>query len=274
MTRTAVLTVAHGRHDHLALQEESLAAGDRRPDVRVVVAMADPALSGPHVVHLDADPTALPLAAARNRAVEVALAAGAEVLVLLDVDCAVAPGTVAAYERAVTERPDAVWAGPVTYLPAHARPYRLDALAGLDDPHPARPAPAPGERVHEPRWELFWSLSFALHADAWRAAGGFDEVYRGYGAEDTDFAQRAARAGLELWWDGGARAYHQHHPVSRPPVEHAADIVRNGRLFHERWGWWPMGGWLEEMAGLGVVRSDGDGWALADGPAGRSAGDR
>ncbi|MDF9714650.1 galactosyltransferase-related protein [Nocardioides sp. ChNu-99] len=264
MSRTAVLTVAHGRHEHLAAQEASLATSTRPADVRVVAALGDPAIEGPHVLHVDADPAALPVAAGRNRAAEAAIAAGAEVLVFLDVDCLVAPGTVGAYERAVAARPDALWSGPVTYLPAEARPYRLDALADLDDPHPARPAPAPGERVPEPRWELFWSLSFALHADAWRATGGFDEAYAGYGAEDTDFGQRAARAGLELWWDGSARAYHQHHPVSRPPVEHAAAIVRNGRVFHERWGWWPMSGWLEEMAALGVVRRDGDGWALAE----------
>jgi len=50
---------------------------------------------------------------------------------------------------------------------------------------------------------------------------------------------------LGLGWVGGARAYHQHHPVSSPPVEHLDDILRNGRLFHERWGEWPMTGWLE-----------------------------
>ncbi|WP_447643731.1 glycosyltransferase family 2 protein [Nocardioides zeae] len=119
----------------------------------------------------------------------------------------------------------------------------------------------------EERWELFWSLSFALHRDAWAASGGFDEAYAGYGGEDTDFGQRCARAGLDLRWDGAARAYHQHHPVSRPPVEHAADIVRNGRLFAARWGWWPMTGWLEEMAELGVVRRSDDGWELEDGDA-------
>lgn len=265
MSRTAVLTVVHGRHEHLAAQEASLAAGDRVPDVRVVVALGDRdvrAAPGTRVVHVDADPAALPVAAGRNRAVRAALDAGAEVLVLLDVDCLVGPRTVAAYERAAHERRDAVWSGPVTYLPAEARPYRLDALPTLDAPHPARPAPAPGTRVRDDRWELFWSLSFALHRDAWRATGGFDEAYTGYGAEDTDFGQRAARAGLGLWWDGSARAYHQHHPVSRPPVEHAADIVRNGRLFHERWGWWPMSGWLEELADRGVVRPEGDGWVL------------
>ena len=42
----------------------------------------------------------------------------------------------------------------------------------------------------------------------------------------------------------GARAYHQHHPSSSPPVQHLADILRNGALFRRRWGRWPMEGWL------------------------------
>ncbi|MDT9591456.1 galactosyltransferase-related protein [Nocardioides zeae] len=264
MARTAALTVVHGRADHLATQERSLAAGDRLPDVRVVVAMADPDVPGDDVVHLAGDPRALPVAAARNAAAASALERGAEVLVFLDVDCLVGAATLRAYEQAVVARPDAVWSGPATYLPAEARPYRLEDLPHLDAPHAARPAPAPGEQQREDRWELFWSLGFAVHRDAWETIGGFDEAYAGYGAEDTDFGQRARRAGLELWWDGGARIYHQHHPVSRPPVEHAAAIVRNGALFHERWGWWPMAGWLEEMADLGVVRRDGDGWRLVE----------
>ena len=59
---------------------------------------------------------------------------------------------------------------------------------------------------------------------------------------------------------GGARAYHQHHPVSSPPVEHLDDILRNGRLFHERWGEWPMAGWLEEFERRGLVRREDGHW--------------
>ena len=46
----------------------------------------------------------------------------------------------------------------------------------------------------------------------------------GYGAEDTDLGQRFRALGLGLGWVGDAPAYHQHHPVSDPPVEHVADI--------------------------------------------------
>lgn len=260
MSRLAVLTAARGRHDHLAAQRTTLALSGRTPDLRVVVAMGDDRITGPDVVHLDVGPDgALPVGAARNLAATTAIEAGAETLVFLDVDCLVGPDTLAAYEVAVADRPDMVWCGPVTYLRAEDRPYPLTALSTLDAPHPVRPAPEPGTREASDDWELFWSLSFAVSADAWERAGGFDEAYVGYGAEDTDLGQRFRAVGLGLGWVGDAPAYHQHHPVSDPPVEHVADILRNGRLFAERWGWWPMRGWLLALADLGLVEPDGDG---------------
>ena len=46
MSGVAVVTTAHGRHDHLRRQRLSLAAGTLVPDVHVVVAMDDPAVAG------------------------------------------------------------------------------------------------------------------------------------------------------------------------------------------------------------------------------------
>jgi N-acetylglucosaminyl-diphospho-decaprenol L-rhamnosyltransferase len=43
-------------------------------------------------------------------------------------------------------------------------------------------------------------------------------------------------------------------------VEHLDDILRNGRLFHERWGEWPMAGWLEEFEQRGLVRRVNGHW--------------
>ncbi len=273
----AVVTIVHGRHDHLRAQHASLLRQTRRPDQWVVVAMDDPALTDwrpadlpPDLVALSADPGGLPLARARNAGASRARELGCDVLVFLDVDCLAAPDLVGAYAEAVASTPGdpggrgQVWCGPVTYLPpSPSDGYDLDDLP--DDPHPARPAPAPGRRqaAGPTDWHLFWSLSFALGAADLERTGGFCEDYVGYGGEDTDFAQRAREAGLGLTWLGSARAHHQHHPVSRPPVEHAADIVRNAGLFHRRWGWWPMGGWLAELAESGVVRRDTDGtWSL------------
>ncbi|MQW75317.1 glycosyltransferase family 2 protein [Nocardioides sp. dk4132] len=267
MSGVAVVTVVHGRHEHLRAQQATLARGEVVPDLYVVVAMGDPAIEGvlagggvrPQCVPLAADPRRLPLAAARNTGFETARAAGCDVVIGLDVDCLAGPGLVGGYARVVREDPERVWSGPVTYLPpAGPGGYPLDRLGELDAPHPARPAPAPGEVATGGDPDLFWSLSFAMSAQSWERTGGFDEAYVGYGAEDTDFGRRVVRAGLDLAWVGAARAYHQHHPVSSPPVEHLDDILRNGRLYRTRWGSWPMRGWLEEFERRGLVARRGE----------------
>jgi N-acetylglucosaminyl-diphospho-decaprenol L-rhamnosyltransferase len=271
VSRLAVVTIAHGRHDHLHLQHRSLAGSSRRPDVYVVVAMSDPELERwptvdglrPRVVPITGDLLGLPLAAARNLGLDLAVDAGCEVLVGLDVDCLVSPTALAAYEQVVLAEPDRVWAGPVTYLgPPPDGGYPLHRIEELDDPHPVRPAPAPGQVLRGGDRNLFWSLSFALSAATWRRSGGFDEAYVGYGGEDTDFGRRLAERGVDLAWVGAARAYHQHHPDGRA-ADHLDDILRNGRTFRDRWGTWPMLGWLEELERSGLVERRGDDWVRA-----------
>lgn len=270
MTGTAVVTIAHGRHEHLARQRASLALGDRLPDLTVVVAMDDDPPVGDlpgartRALHLPPDPRGLPLARARNAGVAEAVRLGADALVLLDVDLLAGPGLLAAYADVVGREPDGLWSGPVTYLPpAPPAGYDLEALERLDDPHPARPAPAPGEIVHDASPDLFWSLSFATSAATWERIGGFCEDYVGYGGEDTDFARLAVASGVPLGWVGSARGFHQHHPTQHPPRQHLDDVLRNGALFRRRWGWWPMTGWLEAFEAEGLVVRAGDGWARA-----------
>ena len=272
MNVVVVVTIVHGRSTHLARQHAGLLRSTRLPDLHVVVAMDDPSVQavddGPFervVVHVGADLDGLPLAHARNVGARTALAAGADVVVFLDVDCIPAPELVAAYASAAAHPStcDDLLCGPVAYLPPvpdGEDDYDLDTLGGLAEPHAARPAPAPGAVVRDARGhDLFWSLSFALRATGWAAIGGFDERYVGYGGEDTDFARRAARAGRGMAWVGAARAFHQHHPVSSPPVEHVADIVRNAGIFHDTWGRWPMGGWLDAFERSGLVGRLDDG---------------
>lgn len=275
--RTAVLTLAHGRHDHLTAQLHGLIAGTMRPDLLVVAAMDDPALSGVVDAALTGEPplTALtlavsgapghlPLAAARNRAAARAIAAGAELLVLLDVDCIPSRTLVERYattwvELGPTQRGPYVLCGAVHYLPPR-RPGQTSyspADLAASPPHPARPVAGDGRTAPIEDLHLFWSLSFAIGAADWQRVGGFDEGYQGYGGEDTDFALRLRAAGGDGWWVGGAPAYHQHHPVDDPPRQHLADIVRNGNRFHERWGYFPMPGWIDAFEAEGLVTRSG-----------------
>ena len=266
--RAAVITVARGRQEHLARQQAMLSAL-RWEVARVVVSMDDPSLAAvtrqhPGVQTITvpvADPGRLPLAAARNAGAEAALEAGAELLVFLDVDCLPGDRLLARYLQAA--RDDALLCGPVTYLPQGAVLGDCPSGAILDAlraPHAARPDPIPGDVVAGDDVDLFWSLSFAVTSATWRTVGGFHTGYAGYGGEDTDFAWQARQAGCDLLWVGGADAYHQYHPVSRPPVEHLDAILENAAVFHRRWGVWPMRGWLDAFADLGLVRATDGAW--------------
>ncbi len=249
----AVVTIVRDRRDHLARQREWLA---RHPDsVRhVIVDMGgEPisAASDTRVVDFQVSPgTPLPLAAARNLG---ARHADAEILIFLDVDCIPTPGLVPAYERSV-RRSGGVRSGPVGYLPPsqEVREWEVDELVRVSRFHDGRPRIEQRSTI-APSPDMFWSLSFALTSTTFSAVGGFDESFDGYGGEDTDFARAVAETGVDLWFDGDAVAFHQHHAISNPPVEHLADIMRNATRFHEKWGAWPMAGWLKAFCDLGLI---------------------
>jgi len=280
VTTTALLTIVSGRHDHLRGQLLGLGASNEAPAWHVIASMGDPdvravvdavpAAPGTRRVVVDVPLPAdgeLPLARARNAAAAAALDRGADLLVFLDVDCVPSPGLLAGYARAAVDpavraAPGPVLlCGPVAYLPPGVRVTSGADLARLPAaarPHAGRPAPAPGQVVpaDPSQWWLFWSLSFAVPAPDWTRSGGFCEEYRGYGGEDTDIAATVRSLGGSLFWVGGAEAHHQHHPVQDLPVHHLEAIVRNAAVFHRRWGWWPMTGWLEQFRAAGLADYD------------------
>lgn len=274
MTVSVITLASEARAEHVRRQQEHLRS---LPVDRVIVWLdAEPpraddvlATAGARLVHEPPGEHGLRLAAGRNAGARAAAdasraeAGAPELLVFLDADCIPGPDLLACYRAAATARPDALLAGPVTYLPPGASVETPADLRRATAPHPARPVPADGELLDGDRYELFWSLSFAATRETWDRLGGFDEGYEGYGGEDTDFAFRAREAGVPLVWVGGAHAYHQHHPTTNPPVQHLDDILRNGRRFAERWGEWPMRGWLTAFAELGLVEEDGDGYRRA-----------
>lgn len=264
--KTVVVTVVSGRHEHLAAQVRGLGTSTAEQVEHVVVSMGDNTIAD--LLDRTGSPATclempaqhpLPLAGARNLGAAAAIDRGAELLVFLDVDCIPGPETIERYRRAATlpgnER--SLLCGPVTYLKEKDIGAEGEVLNSLTAPHPARPNPPVDTVEHGDNFDLFWSLSFAVGAATWAELGGFCEDYTGYGGEDTDFAATAEASGIGLRWVGGAHAYHQFHPVSDPPVEHLDDIVTNARTFFDRWGRWPMIGWLDAFAARGLVEFDG-----------------
>ncbi|SEI11805.1 Glycosyltransferase, GT2 family [Methylobacterium sp. 275MFSha3.1] len=261
----SVLTLVRGRTDRLRNLMQGLARQTLPPRELVIAWMQSeraPDLPDPGcpVRHLHVLGEPMPLAAARNRAAE---AACAELLVFLDVDCIPSPTLTGAYARAgATAR--GLFLGEVLYLPPGAgtdgsEPTVLDRLGRA---HPARPAlPETGLRP-EPDAGQLWGLSFALPAAAWHATGGMDEAFVGYGGEETDFAARLAASGLPTFWVAGARAYHQHHPVHVPPLQHFAPILANATRFRARHGRWCMTYWLGQFREAGLIDWDADAPAI------------
>lgn len=253
---TAVITLNKGRGAHLARLLEGLGRG-APPDACIVVEMGGddeplPDLSFP-IERVAFAREGLPLAAARNAGRR---AATCEKLVFLDVDCIPSAGLVAGLAEAVAEH-DGLVCCAVRYLPAGAvrdgwSEADLDAAGHL---HPVRSFPESGI-APSPQPGLFWSLAFAVRASTYDRLGGFDELFSGYGAEDTDLAFRADEAGVPVLFLGGPLAYHQHHPGYDPPLQHFRDIVANAGRFHARHGLWPMDGWLDGFARLGLIAAD------------------
>jgi N-acetylglucosaminyl-diphospho-decaprenol L-rhamnosyltransferase len=264
--RTVVTLTSTPRLDHSRNQIRALRALGN-VDIVVVWVGDDspPEIDANSLLSVPPGPHGLRLAAARNAGADRAIESGADLIVFLDADCVPGPHLLDLYAAAAVANPSAVLCGPVTYLEPGVDVTDADALAAATHPHAARPAPADGEVVQatDAQYPLFWSLSFALTADAWARSPRFDESYEGYGGEDTDFAFALRNSNIPLAWVGGAHAYHQYHPTSKPPWQHLDDILRNGSLFAKRWHEWPMTGWLEAFEEGGAVRRDGTDWVKA-----------
>ena len=256
------------RAPHLLNQLAALAG---HADVERIVVWIDdndpPSMDADRILRVDRGPAGLRLATARNTGATAAIASGAALIVFLDADCVPGADLLDRYRAAALAHPDAVLAGPVTYLPPGSDASDRSALQRATAPHAARPNPPDRttQMAAADEYPLFWSLSFAMTVATWQRIGGFDEAYEGYGGEDTDFAFTLRNRGVPLVWVGGAHAYHQHHPTSSPPWQHLDDILRNGARFAQRWGEWPMTGWLRAFAEEGAVKWDGSSWVRSDG---------
>lgn len=267
MTTISVCTLAKGRARHL----ENLVAGLRqseRPPRELIVAVMQrrryqlPETSFPirqvMVADASADETELCLARGRNAAAE---AASGDLLVFLDADCIPGPSLLDDYAAAAATH-GGVLIGDVGYL------AKGDSDQGVDFARFAETAVRHPERPDRPEaavaacegLPLIWSLNFAITAREFRALGGFDERYVGYGGEDADFLRTVRERQWPVWWLRGATAFHQFHPHHVPPVHHLDAVVANARRYEEKWGEPAMEQWLRAFTLMGLVRREGDGW--------------
>jgi N-acetylglucosaminyl-diphospho-decaprenol L-rhamnosyltransferase len=260
-----VLVPVRDRVGHLANLVAGLNRTERAPEFELLVGWMGgedprPALErgwGFATRAIEVPGEELPLAVARNALAE---AARGELLVFLDADCVPSRGLLRAYTEALAVH-DALCVGETRYLPKGFVPDGAAeaALRRAARPHAARGGlfPGPGAARIDDRHDLFWSLNFGARRGTFRERiGGFDEGYRGYGIEDTDFARRAAAAEVPLAWIGGALAFHQYHAPTRLRPEGVPALVANARRYRERWGEWPAKGWLAELSAEGLVEWD------------------
>jgi hypothetical protein len=57
-------------------------------------------------------------------------------------------------------------------------------------------------------------------------------------------------------WSRDGTAFHQWHPPSRDDPRNHRAMVTNARRYRQRWGSWPMIGWLRDLEQRGVIAID------------------
>ena len=148
------------RAPHLRNQLAALAG---HADVaRIVVWLDDddsPSLDADRILRVHRGSAGLRLAAARNAGAAAAIASGAALIVFLDADCVPGPDLLDRYRAAAVAHPDAVLAGPVTYLPCGFDVADRPGTEARDLTYPARPDP----RIAPRRWPPTTSIRCSGH---------------------------------------------------------------------------------------------------------------
>ena len=145
--------------------------------------------------------------------------ASGDVIVMLDADCYISAATIRECARLIREA--RAWGKPLWYLP-YRRFYRLTEEASLrllatDPAHPkAFPDPPLDSELESHGGISFghWygALIQVMPREAFEAAGGMDERFRGWGGEDVSFMHAVDTLyGRHKTFNGPV--YHVHHPT-------------------------------------------------------------
>ena len=250
MPEFSIVTIVKGRRKQLANLLDSVKASTILPyDIQVVCmdnldSIAIP--EGLNVnIHLIEETHELPLAAARNLGIT---ATKTDNVIFIDVDCIVS-STLFANLLMVLEAETIISAYPL-YLPVVPDTGNYGDLKHRAVTHPAREHIPVGQPVDHLQ---FWSLIFAIQKQTFEKIGGFDELFIGYGAEDTDFAMMFHQAGVKLIF---AHDYvlHQYHDKHDPPVNHFDSIIENATRYQQKWNVLPMQRWLKAFEAMGLIK--------------------
>jgi len=255
----SVVTLVRNRNALLRAFLAGIAAQEDPVDVVVVRAGGDEdpgevldAVGGlrARVCEVDAPDDRIPYSAARNAG---AAAATGDHLAFCDADTIASPSFAGSLDAALAAH-DALCTGEVRYLPpGSAAGQGFPALLAQSRTHPHR-EPVPGQGVAiSSRHELVWGLCMAMRHSTFDRVGGFDEGYGGYAGEDTDLGRALAEDGVPVGLVADAVVLHQHHDSYDPPVQQLRATVANAQRYRDKWGDWPMAGWLQGFADLGLV---------------------
>jgi GT2 family glycosyltransferase len=149
-------------------------------------------------------------AAACNAGASYAIAAGATHLLFLNNDTTLAPGAVYALMAAAAQHPGAILAPQIVYA---ADPHRVWSAGGavrwpwMENSHLGQDGDA---GAHSTPRRVDWATGCALFCSAgtFRRVGQFDEGLFLY-MEDLDWCLRAARLGVEVWYEPAAVVLHE-----------------------------------------------------------------
>jgi GT2 family glycosyltransferase len=199
---TARGTIVVPFHRNLHVLARCLAALDDRPDGVELLIVSDGAtedcrpLAGAHGARVVSTPRQSGAAAARNLG---ARAAPGRVLVFVDADVVVSPGSLRRILAAVDD------------------PAGADAVFGAYDDQPGDPgfvsqyknlSHAFVHRTSASRARTFWTGFGAVRRDAFEAVGGFDDRLPNATVEDIDLGYRLSQAGYTIVLDSSLSACH------------------------------------------------------------------
>ena len=241
MSKCSVIIIHYNRIKHLLNTLAGLQNSQKQPDEVILVNMGVMDFKLPSYTFtlkiqlLSYDNTnPIPLARARN---EGAKTATNDLLVFLDVDCIPASDFLGTITQHYATCGQLLMGTPRYLLHPIAIATEEAELVKNSVLHPIRPV------VEDLQKELsyghFWSLCFCIDKKIFFSLGGFDELFTGYGGEDTDFAFKAKEANTAFFLSS-ATVYHQQHTIHIPPLQNVEAIVENCNYFYQKWAIWPM----------------------------------